>query len=255
MAALIPDTAPPEMLDEPMDMVASTQAIMGSLDANDYDDEEADLAKDDKNRPRADSDLVEADHVLGAVKSGAGDPTDVDVEAKFVDEDGNLEASVQELESAVGTEVTTDYGKALVEKVEEIDGEMFLIVKYEDGAEENIKYDDLDKYKASPKKSSSKTKTASTKKQVAEKKASPAKTASPTKKTSPAKTASPTKKIAKSAAKSKPAATTKKTVTAKAAKPAKKTAPAKVKASTAKKITKKPAKVAAKITKKKTGKR
>merc|ERR1712118_42957 len=89
-----------------------------------------------------------------------------------------------ELESAVGTGVTTDYGTAKVEKVEEIGGEMFLVIKYEDGAEENIKYEELDDIKVSPKKSSSTKKSTSTKKEP--------KSASP--KASP----SPTKKIAKS---------------------------------------------------------
>jgi hypothetical protein len=185
--------------------VGATQMLCGSLDANDDEVE----AKED-NRPRADSDLLEADHALGEVKQGS--PSAHAVEAKYFDDDGNLEPSVQELESAVGKEVTTDYGTAKVEKVEEIAGEMFLIIKYEDGSEENIKYEELDDIKVSSKKSTSTTKSSSTKK------ASEPKAASP--KTSPP----PKKKIAKAAA--KPTST--KTATAKvvkAAKPAKKTTP------------------------------
>jgi hypothetical protein len=243
MAAQIEEhTAPLEKLDEDMEMVPSTQAILGSLDFDDIDE-------DDKNRPRADSDLVEADHALGEVKQGSAGAHH-EIEAKYLDEDGNLEPSVQALDSAVGTEVNTDYGKATVEKIEEIAGEMFLVIKYEDGSEENIKYDELDSIKVSSKKSSSTTKTTSTKK-VTEAKAAVSPKASPVaKKTTVKKIAKQT--IVKPKTKSKAAATTKKTVSEKAKKPVKKTAPSKV---NAKKTATKTPKVVKKPVKKTTGKR
>jgi hypothetical protein len=250
MAALIEDTAPLVSLDEPMDMVASTQAIMGSLDPN----EDFDSDKDEKNRPRADSDLVAADHALGQVASPAG--KDQDVEAKYLDDDGNLEPSVQELESVVGKEVTTDYGKAKVEKVEEIAGELFLVIKYEDGSEENIKYDELHLIQASPKKSSSSTKSTSTKKQATEKKAAP-KASPATKKTiaKPAAKKTVAVKVAKPAKKTVIAKVAAKKTTAKAPKVAAKKTTAKAPKVAAKKTMAKAPKVAAKTTKKTTGKR